>query len=92
MITYSLSRVYCRPMVPLNPFAAAAQEAVANALQMPADRFVVGSPPNSKMGDLAVGCFPAAKERMSAPAILAQGVAEGFVPTELLASASAAGP
>lgn len=79
-------------MAPLNPFAAAAQEAVANALQMPADRFVVGTPPNPQMGDVAVGCFPAAKELKLAPPVLAKKVVESFVPTEFLASASAAGP
>lgn len=79
-------------MAPLNPFAAAAQAAVADALQMPADRFVVGSCPNPQMGDLAVGCFPAAKELKLAPPLLAKRIADGFAPTDLLASASAAGP
>lgn len=78
--------------VPLNPFAAAAQRAVADALSKPADRFVVGSPPKPDMGDLAVGCFPVAKELKSAPPALAAQVVEAFEPNEWLAEASAAGP
>lgn len=78
--------------VPLNPFAAAAQRAVADALSLPPDRFVVGAPPNPDMGDLAVGCFPAAKELKSAPPALAARVVEAFAASDLLAEASAAGP
>lgn len=87
------SEYHPRPMaVPLNPFAAAAQRAVAEILNMPADRFVVGAPPKADMGDLAVGCFPAAKELKSAPPVLATRVVEAFSPNEMLASATAAGP
>ncbi len=78
--------------VPLNPFAAAAQQAVADALGMPPDRFVVGAPPKADMGDLAVGCFPVAKELKSAPPALAAKVVEAFEANEFLAEASAAGP
>ncbi len=78
--------------LPLNPFAAAAQRAVADALGMPPDRFVVGSPPKPDMGDFAVGCFPAAKELKSAPPALAGKVVEAFAPNDWLESASAAGP
>ena len=77
---------------PLNPFAAAAQQVVADALGMPRHAFVVGSPPKADMGDLAVGCFPAAKELKSAPPALAQRVVDAFKPGEFLAQANAAGP
>ena len=76
----------------LNPFAAAAQRAVADALGMPPDRFVVGAPPRPDMGDLAVGCFPVAKELKSSPPALAARVVEAFEANEFLATASAAGP
>jgi arginyl-tRNA synthetase len=78
--------------VPLNPFAAAAQRAVADALGMPPDRFVVGAPPKPDMGDLAVGCFPVAKELKSAPPALATRVVEAFEANDYLAEATAAGP
>lgn len=75
-----------------NKFAAAAAQAVADALSFPVDKLVVTAPPKPEMGDLAVGCFPAAKELRAAPPQLAQRVAEGFAATALLASATAAGP
>jgi arginyl-tRNA synthetase len=54
--------------------------------------FAVGRPPKPEMGDLAVGCFPAARERKMAPPALAAQVADGFSPTEELLEAKAAGP
>lgn len=82
-----------RPMsIPLNPFAAAAQDCVAQALSMAPDMFVVGAPPKPEMGDLAVGCFPAAKEKRMAPPAIAAQVASAFEPNEFLIEAKAAGP
>lgn len=78
--------------VSANPFAAAAAAAVAESLGLDAAHFVVGAPPKPEMGDYAVGCFPAAKAKKQAPAKLAQEVAAGFAATELLSSATAAGP
>tara|TARA_R110002096_G_scaffold44526_13_gene120533 strand:+ start:121340 stop:123058 length:1719 start_codon:yes stop_codon:yes gene_type:complete len=78
--------------VALSPLVLAAQKAVADALEVSPDLFVVGSPPNPAMGDLAVGCFPAAKALKAAPPALAAKVVESFVPTELLLAAKAAGP
>ncbi len=80
------------PNRPLNPFAAAAQECVAKALSMPPDQFIVGAPPKPEMGDLAVGCFPAAKEKRAAPPAIAAEVVAQFVPNEFLIEATAAGP
>lgn len=78
--------------VPQNPFSAAAAAAVASALDLDASLFAVSAPPKPELGDLAVGCFPAAKIRQAAPPKLAAEVAAGFQPTELLESATAAGP
>lgn len=75
-----------------NQFAAAAAAAVADALDMDASAFPVGAPPKPAMGDFAVGCFPAARVKKAPPPKLAAEVAAGFEPTELLDSASAAGP
>jgi arginyl-tRNA synthetase len=76
----------------MNPFARAAQAAVADALSMPPELFAVTAPPRPELGDFAVGCFPAAKERKQSPPALAAQVAAGFVPTDLLDSATATGP
>jgi arginyl-tRNA synthetase len=76
----------------MNPFARAAQLAVAEALSMPAERFAVTAPPRPELGDFAVGCFPAAKELRQAPPAVAARVAAGFQPGELLEAATAAGP
>jgi arginyl-tRNA synthetase len=77
---------------PLNPFAAAAARAVADALGCDPDLFPVGAPPKPELGDFAVGCFPAAKALKQAPPKLAQQVVAAFQPSALLAEASAAGP
>lgn len=77
---------------PLNPFAAAAARAVADALDADPDLFPVGAPPRPEMGDFAVGCFPAARALKQPPPKLAQKVVDGFRPGPLLAGASAAGP
>src|SRR5690606_17206837 len=54
--------------------------------------FTVTAPPKANMGDFAVGCFPAAKALRQAPPALAARVVAAFQPTELLESATAAGP
>lgn len=76
----------------LNPFARACAEIVARALELDPELFVVGAPPRPEMGDFAVGCFPAAKAKRAAPPKLAAEVVAAFEPTELIASAEAAGP
>src|SRR6185436_9065597 len=43
-------------------------------------------------GDLAVGCFPIAKATGGNPVQIAKDVVAKFAPTDLLASATAAGP
>lgn len=75
-----------------NPFAAAAAEAVATALDMDPAEFAVSSPPKPELGDFAVGCFPAARARKKAPPAIAAEVAAGFQPGPLFVSATAAGP
>jgi arginyl-tRNA synthetase len=49
-------------------------------------------PKDRKFGDLALGCFPLAKLRKSAPPKIAAELAESFVPDEVLESAVATGP
>ncbi|HSR98149.1 MAG TPA: arginine--tRNA ligase [Kofleriaceae bacterium] len=52
----------------------------------------VEAPPRPELGDLAVGCFAIARARKQNPAEVARAIAAAFTPTELLASATAAGP
>lgn len=78
--------------VSTQPFATAAATAVGRALGVDPDSLVVTAPPRPEMGDLAVGCFPAAKALRQPPAALAARAAEAFTPDEHLASAQAAGP
>jgi arginyl-tRNA synthetase len=77
---------------PLSPFKQAALAAVAGALGVEPSILMVTQPPDAALGDLAVGCFPAAKALKLAPPALAKKAAEAFAPTALLASATAAGP
>ncbi len=78
--------------LPLNPFARAAAQAVADALGVDASELPVTSPPRPELGDFAVGCFPAARALKQAPPALAARVASGFSPGPYLAAATAAGP
>jgi arginyl-tRNA synthetase len=82
------------------PLHAAAAEAVAAHLGVPAAELKVETPPQRKgrpgepapdLGDLAVGCFALAKARGTDPAALAAEIATAFRPTPWLASAAAAG-
>ena len=75
-----------------NPFAQHAARAVANILELDESQFVVSEPPNPEFGDIAVGCFPAAKALKKSPAQIATTVAEAFSGNEFLKSATAKGP
>jgi len=77
---------------PLNPFARAAVQAVADALGVDAADLAVTAPPRPELGDFAVGCFPAARALKQPPPALATAAADRFAPGPHLASASAAGP
>jgi arginyl-tRNA synthetase len=74
------------------PLHRAAAEAVAAYAGIAATDLKVEAPPRAELGDLAVGCFAIAKARKQNPAEVARAIAAAFTPTELLASASAAGP
>ena len=76
----------------LTPLHAAAAESVAALAGVSAAELKVDATPRPELGDLAVGCFAIAKAKGQAPAQVAQAIAAAFVPTELLASATAAGP
>ena len=76
----------------LTPLHLAAAEAVAAHAGVPATELKVDTPPRPELGDLAVGCFAIAKAKKANPAQVAQEIAAAFSPTELLASATAAGP
>src|SRR5690606_4066259 len=78
--------------LPLNPLARAAALATGEALGFDPAELPVSAPPRPELGDVAVGCFPAARALKQPPPALAARVAEAFRPGELLASASAAGP
>src|SRR3954470_14819728 len=75
----------------MTPLHHAAAEAVAAHAGVPASELKVGSPP-PEMGDFAVGCFTIAKARGGNPAQIAKEIAAAFQPTDLLESATAAGP
>lgn len=49
-------------------------------------------PPDKTMGDLAYGCFAAAKIEKAAPAAIVKRLADRFSPTKLVAAADGAGP
>lgn len=74
------------------PLHQAAAEAVAAAAGISPSDLKVEIPPRADLGDLAVGCFAIAKAKKVAPAQAAAEIAAQFKPTELLASATAAGP
>jgi arginyl-tRNA synthetase len=70
----------------------AAAEAVATHAGIAATDLKVEAPPRPELGDLAIGCFAIAKARKQNPAEVARAIAAAFQPTELVASATAAGP
>ena len=71
----------------------AIQRFVRRALELPDDAdVVVGSPPDTAMGDYAVGMFPFAKTLKLAPPAVAAKVVAAFAPGDGLASATASGP
>lgn len=74
------------------PLHLAAAKAVASAAGVAPEDLKVEAPPRAEMGDLAVGCFAIAKAKQMNPAQLAQQIAAAFVPDDMLASATAAGP
>jgi arginyl-tRNA synthetase len=74
------------------PLHLAAAQAVAAAAGVAPDDLKVEAPPRPEMGDLAVGCFAIAKAKGVPPPQVAKEIAAAFSPTELLASATAAGP
>lgn len=78
-------------MAHLTPLHAAAADAVAALAGVARDSLKVASTPRPELGDLAVGTFTFAKALGKAPPAAAADLAAAFVPTELLASATAAG-
>jgi arginyl-tRNA synthetase len=74
------------------PLHRAAAEAVAAHAGIAATDLKVEAPPRAELGDLAVGCFAIAKASKQNPAEVARAIAAAFTPTDLLASATAAGP
>ncbi|MGE0396393.1 MAG: arginine--tRNA ligase [Kofleriaceae bacterium] len=74
------------------PVHHAAADAVAARAGISATDLKVEAPPRPEMGDLAVGCFAIAKVQGKNPAQVAKELLEGFTPSGLLASATAAGP
>ena len=74
------------------PLHLAAAEVVATHAGIAATDLKVEAPPRPELGDLAVGCFAIARARKQNPAEVARAIAAAFTPSELLASATAAGP
>ena len=78
--------------LPLNPFARAAAQAVADALDADPSLLAVTTPPRPELGDFAVGCFPLARALRQPPPALAARAAAAFSPGAHLSEATAAGP
>lgn len=74
------------------PLQRAAAEAVCTHAGIPATDLKVEAPPRPELGDLAVGCFTIAKAQKQNPAEVARAIAAAFQPTDLLETATAAGP
>jgi arginyl-tRNA synthetase len=74
------------------PLQQAAADVVAKATGVEPGGLKVEVPKRAELGDLAVGCFPIAKAKGGKPAEIAKEIVAAFQPTELLASATAAGP
>jgi len=74
------------------PLHLAAAEVVATHAGIAATDLKVEAPPRPDLGDLAVGCFAIARARKQNPAEVARAIAAAFTPSDLLASATAAGP
>ena len=58
----------------------------------PPDALKIGYPPNPSMGDMAVECFPMARQFRKAPAEIAGEIAEWIEPDDLIDRAAATGP
>jgi arginyl-tRNA synthetase len=74
------------------PLHVQAAEAVAARAGIAATDLKVEAPPKPEMGDLAVAVHAVAKAQKKNPAEVAKQIVDGFTPTGMLASASAAGP
>ena len=74
------------------PLHLAVAKAVAASAGIAVDDVKVDATPRPEHGDLAVGCFAIAKAQGKKPPEVAKQIADAFTPTELLASATAAGP
>ncbi len=75
------------------PLHQAVAEAVANAAGVAPSDLKVEVPKDAKLGDLAVGSFPIVKAKGGGnPAQIAKDVVAAFQPSDLIASATAAGP
>jgi arginyl-tRNA synthetase len=74
------------------PLHVAAAEAVAARAGIAATDLKVEMPPKPEMGDLAVACHAVAKAQKKNPVEVAKAIVDGFAPSGMLASASAAGP
>ena len=74
------------------PLHQAVAEAVATAAGVAPADLKVEVPKQAALGDLAIGCFPIAKAKGGNPAQIAKDITAAFAPTDLIASATAAGP
>jgi len=81
-----------RAMSHLTPVHASAAEAIAAHAGIAATDLKVDATPRPELGDFAIGAFAAAKAAGQNPAELAKQWAAAFAATDLIASATAAGP
>jgi len=75
-----------------SPFHRAVAEIVASIAGVDPASIKLDTPPKAALGDFAVGCFAIAKARQKDPKSVASEIAAAVTPTDLVESATAAGP
>jgi arginyl-tRNA synthetase len=71
---------------------AAFNRAAESAFGQPPSEVSIGSPPNVKMGDFAIECFPLAKQFRKSPKIVAEEIVARLETGALIEKATATGP
>lgn len=73
-------------------FANLIREKAGELLGVPATSLVATDPPKPELGDIAIGCFPAAKVKKVSPASIANDLANAISSDDLIVECQAAGP
>ncbi|MFO7707287.1 MAG: arginine--tRNA ligase [Desulfobacterales bacterium] len=62
------------------------------AFQQPPGKLEIGFPPDLQLGHFAVGCFPLSKTLRRSPSEIAETIATGITPDDIILAAGPAGP